>query len=73
MDTNQTSTEQNYGCTDYNGKKYAQHHIQRQKEQHLDQAEDTDTISNVRHMKWSRTGYINRLKDLAVRQEKTTR
>ena len=29
MDTDQTSTEQTCGRTDHNGKKYAQHHIQR--------------------------------------------
>ena len=40
MDTDQTSTEQTCGRTDKNGKKYAQHHIQRQKDQHLGQGED---------------------------------
>ena len=40
MDTDQTSTEQTCGRTDKNGKKYAQHHIQRQKDQHLCQGED---------------------------------
>ena len=39
MDTDQTSTEQTCGRTDKNGKKYAQHHIQRQKDQHLGQGE----------------------------------
>ena len=29
LDTDQTSTEQTCGRTDQNGKKYAQHHIQR--------------------------------------------
>ena len=29
LDTDQTSTEQTCGCTDRNGKKYAQHHIKR--------------------------------------------
>ncbi len=29
LDTDQTSTEQTFGRTDQNGKKYAQHHIQR--------------------------------------------
>ena len=32
---NQTSTEQTCGRTDQNGKKYAQHHIQSQNDQHL--------------------------------------
>ena len=36
----QTSTEQTCGRTDQNGKKYAQHHIQGQKDQHLGQGED---------------------------------
>ena len=40
MDTDQTSTEQTCGRTDQNGKKYAQHHIQRKKDQHLGQGED---------------------------------
>ena len=40
MDPDQTSTEQTCGRTDKNGKKYAQHHIQRQKDQHLGQGED---------------------------------
>ena len=35
LDTDQTSTEQTCGRTDQNGKKYAQHHIQRKKDQHL--------------------------------------
>ena len=40
LDTDQTSTEQTCGRTDQNGKKYAQHHIQGQKDQHLGQGED---------------------------------
>ena len=40
MDTDQTSTEQTCGRTDQNGKKYAQHHIQGQKDQRLGQGED---------------------------------
>ena len=35
LDTDQTSTEQTCGRTDQNGKKYAQRHIQRWKDQHL--------------------------------------
>ena len=40
MDTDQTSTEQTCGRTDQNGKKYAQHLLQGQKDQHLGQGED---------------------------------
>ena len=40
LDTDQTSTEQTCGRTDQNGTKYAQHHIQRYKDQHLGQGED---------------------------------
>ena len=46
IDTRQTSTEQNGGSTDQNGKKYAQHHIEGQKDQHLGQAEDKSHIYN---------------------------
>ena len=40
LDTDQISTEQTCGRTDQNGKKYAQHHISRSKDQHLGQGED---------------------------------
>ena len=65
LDTDQTSTEQTCDRTDQNGKKYAQHHIQRQKDQHLGQERTKviDIINTVRQMKWSWAGHINRLKD----------
>ena len=47
LDTAQTSTGQTCGRTDQNGKKYAQHHIQRQNDQHLGQGEDKSHRYNV--------------------------
>ena len=44
METHQLSTEQLCGRTIQNGKKYAQHHIQGQKVQHLGQGEDKKVI-----------------------------
>ena len=43
-ESNKTSTEQTCGHTDQNGKKYAQHHIQGQKDQHLGQGENKSNI-----------------------------
>ena len=40
MDNHETSTVQTHGRTEQNGRKYAQHHIQEQKDQHLEQGED---------------------------------
>ena len=54
LDTDQTSTEQTCGRTDQNGKKYSQHHIQGQKDQHVGQGENKShrhNQSNVRKMK----------------------
>ena len=66
LDTDQTSTEQTCGRTDQNGKKYAQHHIHREKDQHMCQGKDKTHRYNLhceRKMKWSWAGHINRLKD----------
>ena len=55
MDTDQTSTEQTCRRTDQNGKKYAQHHIQGYKDQHLSQGEDKGHRYNQQceKIKWS--------------------
>ena len=46
LDTDQTRTEQTCGRADQNGKKYAQHHIQGKKDQHLGQGEDKSRRRN---------------------------
>ena len=46
LDTDQTSTEKTCGRTDKNGKKYAQHHIQGYKDQHLGQEADKSNRYN---------------------------
>ena len=85
LDTDQTSTEQTCGRTDQHGKKYAQHHIQRKKDQRLGQGEDKSHRYNQQceknEMDWA--GHIKRLKDdrwtstchhlETMWQEKTTR
>ena len=47
LDIDQTSTEQTCGSTYQSGKKYAQHHIQRKKDQHLGPGEDISHRYNV--------------------------
>ena len=57
LDTDQTSTEQTCCHTDQNGKKYAQHHMQRQKDQHLGQGEDKSHRYNQHcEKKWNGPG-----------------
>ena len=58
LDTDQTNTVQMCGHTERNGIKYAQHHIQGQKDQHLgtERTKVIDIISNMRKIKWSWAG-----------------
>ena len=72
LDTDQTSKQQTCVRTDQNGKKYAQHHIQGQKDQHLGQEEDNqqceknEMVKGIAHQPPQR-----RLTDVACRHVET--
>ena len=61
----ETCTEQTCGRRDQHGNKYAKHHTQIYKDQHLGQGQDKIHRCNQhgKKMKWSWAGYSNRLND----------